>query len=85
MYLASLLIPKAPNGFGYGPTAAAHNMAPIGGVEFDNLDGKKHYSDWKAYGQSKFCNLLFAKELAKRFAETAKKLWEVSEQIISKL
>lgn len=53
-------------------SSAAHKMAPKGGIEFDNLDGKKGYSDVRAYGQSKIANLLFAKELARRFAGTQK-------------
>ena len=51
-------------------SSAAHTMAPKGGIELDNLDGSKRYSSWRAYGQSKFANLLFAKELARRFAGT---------------
>lgn len=53
-------------------SSAAHSMAPKGGVDFDNLDGSKGYSSWKFYGQSKFSNLLFAKELARRFQGTKK-------------
>lgn len=51
-------------------SSAAHQMAPKGGIEFDNLSGAKGYSGWKNYGQSKMANLLFAKELARRFAGT---------------
>lgn len=51
-------------------SSGAHSMAPKGGIEFDHLDGSKSYSSWRAYGQSKFANLLFAKELARRFAGT---------------
>jgi WW domain-containing oxidoreductase len=51
-------------------SSGAHTMAPKGGIDFDNLDGSKGYSSWRAYGQSKFANLLFAKELARRFAGT---------------
>lgn len=51
-------------------SSAAHSAAPKGGIEFDNLDGSKGYSAWRAYGQSKFANLLFAKELARRFEGT---------------
>jgi WW domain-containing oxidoreductase len=47
-------------------SSSAHNMAPKSGIEFDNLDGKRGYDGWKAYGQSKLSNLLFAKELARR-------------------
>lgn len=53
-------------------SSAAHTMAPKEGIQFDNLDGAKSYSDWTAYGQSKLANLLFAKELARRFKGTKK-------------
>ena len=46
----------------------AHKRAPKEGIQFDNLDGSKGYSDWGNYGQSKLANLLFAKELSRRFA-----------------
>jgi NAD(P)-dependent dehydrogenase (short-subunit alcohol dehydrogenase family) len=49
-------------------SSSAHRQAPKVGIEFDNLDGTKHYSGWAAYGQSKLANLLFAKQLARRFA-----------------
>jgi WW domain-containing oxidoreductase len=51
-------------------SSSAHRRAPTGGIEFDNLDGARGYSAWAAYGQSKFANLLFAKQLAQRFAGT---------------
>jgi NAD(P)-dependent dehydrogenase (short-subunit alcohol dehydrogenase family) len=47
-----------------------HRRAPAAGIELDNLDGAKGYSAWRAYGQSKLANLLFAKQLARRFAGT---------------
>ncbi len=53
-------------------SSAAHSAAPSGGIEFDNLDAKKSYKPWAMYGQSKFANLLFAKELARRFQGTRK-------------
>ncbi|MDH4199390.1 MAG: hypothetical protein OEV66_03330, partial [Spirochaetia bacterium] len=53
-------------------SSSAHGMAPAEGIEFDNLDGKKNYRPWRAYGQSKFANLLFAKELARQFEGTKK-------------
>ena len=31
----------------------------------------RNYGAWKAYGQSKLCNILFAKELARRWALSA--------------
>src|SRR5579859_5755830 len=53
-------------------SSAAHQMAPVGGIQFDNLSGERGYKGWVAYGQSKIANLLFAKELARRFAGTKK-------------
>ncbi len=54
-------------------SSAAHTRAPGDvGIEFDNLSGERAYGDWKTYGQSKLANLLFARELAKRFAGTKK-------------
>ncbi|KAF1797113.1 hypothetical protein V8B55DRAFT_1379351 [Mucor lusitanicus] len=37
------------------------------GLDFDNLNAEKSYSPSGAYGQSKFANILFAKELQRRF------------------
>jgi len=53
-------------------SSSAHRMAPKAGIEFDNLDGARGYDPWAAYGQSKLANLLFAKQLARRFAGTRK-------------
>ena len=53
-------------------SSGAHMRAPKEGIEFDNLSGVKGYKSWKNYGQSKMANLLFAKELARRFAGTKK-------------
>ncbi len=49
-------------------SSAAHTMAPRVGIELDNLSGEQGYKAWRAYGQSKMANLLFAKELSRRFA-----------------
>jgi NAD(P)-dependent dehydrogenase (short-subunit alcohol dehydrogenase family) len=46
----------------------AHRRAPAAGIELDNLSGARGYAPWKAYGQSKLANILFTKELARRFA-----------------
>ena len=47
-----------------------HKIAPKAGIEFDNLDGARHYAPWRNYGQSKLANLLFAVQLTRRFAGT---------------
>lgn len=47
-------------------SSAAHLQAPANGIDFGNLDGSKGYSGWRAYGQSKLANVLFANELARR-------------------
>ncbi|MDB6061189.1 MAG: oxidoreductase [Verrucomicrobiaceae bacterium] len=53
-------------------SSSAHQRAPQQGIQFDNLDGSKGYEAWAFYGQSKIANLLFAKELSRRFAATGK-------------
>ena len=53
-------------------SSSAHTQAPKGGVELDNLDGSKGYAAWRNYGQSKIANILFAKELARKFEGTKK-------------
>ena len=51
-------------------SSSAHFRAPREGIRFDDLSGQKSYRPWVAYGQSKLANLLFAKELARRFSGT---------------
>jgi NAD(P)-dependent dehydrogenase (short-subunit alcohol dehydrogenase family) len=41
----------------------AHQMA---GIHFDDLEGRRRYGGWTAYGQSKLGNILFTYELARR-------------------
>ncbi len=53
-------------------SSSAHSQARKAGIEFDNLDGSKAYGAWPNYGQSKLANILFAKELSRRFAGTKK-------------
>jgi NAD(P)-dependent dehydrogenase (short-subunit alcohol dehydrogenase family) len=54
-------------------SSEAHRRAYEGGVQLDNLDGKKGgYTAWGAYGQSKMANILFAKKLAKKLEGTGK-------------
>ncbi len=53
-------------------SSAAHKGAPAAGIELDNLSGARSYSPWGAYGQSKMANLLFARELGRRWAGTGR-------------
>jgi NAD(P)-dependent dehydrogenase (short-subunit alcohol dehydrogenase family) len=39
-------------------------------LDFDNLQGEKKFSGWEAYARSKFCNVLFTYELARRLEGT---------------
>lgn len=43
----------------------AYSRAPAGGIEFDNLDGRRDYEDRRAYGHSKLANVLFSLHLAR--------------------
>jgi len=63
----------APAGRVVITSSDAHKAAPRGGIDFDNLRGERGYSGWKFYGQSKIANILFAKELSRRFAGTERK------------
>jgi NAD(P)-dependent dehydrogenase (short-subunit alcohol dehydrogenase family) len=47
-------------------SSSAHFQAPRAGIEFDNLSGEGGYGAWRAYGQSKLANVLFARGLARR-------------------
>ena len=42
----------------------AHRMAS--GIDWGDVEGKKSYSAWRAYSQSKLANVLFTRELARR-------------------
>jgi NAD(P)-dependent dehydrogenase (short-subunit alcohol dehydrogenase family) len=70
MLVTGLLDALADDGRVVMLSSSAHGMAPRGGIEFDNLSGARDYQPWKQYGQSKMANLLFAKELARRFEGT---------------
>lgn len=63
-------------------SSAAHKSAPPAGIEFDNLSGERGYGPWRAYGQSKLANLLFATELARRFAGSARTAYAVHPGVI---
>jgi NAD(P)-dependent dehydrogenase (short-subunit alcohol dehydrogenase family) len=64
--LTGLLLPtlmSAPKPRVVTLSSSAHR---IGKMDFDDLQGERHYNNWRAYGQSKLSNLLFCFELARR-------------------
>lgn len=70
--VTGLLESLLPTGRVVMVSSGAHKTAPSAGIEFDNLDGAKGYGAWRAYGQTKLANLLFAKHLAKRLHGTGR-------------
>ncbi|MFQ6604618.1 MAG: SDR family oxidoreductase [Fidelibacterota bacterium] len=40
-------------------------------LDWENIQGEKEYSGWKAYGRSKLMNILFTYALARRLSDTA--------------
>lgn len=60
----------APQGRVVVVSSSAHQWAPDEGIQFDNLSGEEGYEPFEAYGQSKLANGLFARELARRFADS---------------
>ncbi|KAG2431252.1 hypothetical protein HYH02_013386 [Chlamydomonas schloesseri] len=76
-YLTQLLLPALKPGADGAPArvvavaSSAHQFAP--GMPLDDLNWEKRaaagkYGPWPSYGQSKACNVLFARELAKRMS-----------------
>lgn len=64
-------------------SSEGHRQAPVGGIDFGNLSGDNGYQPLTAYGQSKMANLLFAKELQRRFAGTRKTAYAVHPGVVA--
>ncbi len=61
LLLGSLLAGTAPR-----VVTVSSQMASTGTIRFDDLSGSDRYGKWRAYGQSKLANQLFAFELDRR-------------------
>lgn len=55
----------------------ASMMHHLGKLDFDSFRGEKPYGALKAYAQSKLCNVLFARELARRHANDGLLTWSL--------
>ncbi len=64
--VTGLLETLTPTGRVVMLSSGAHFLAKRG-LELDNLSGEDDYDAWRMYGRSKLANVLFARELARRF------------------
>jgi NAD(P)-dependent dehydrogenase (short-subunit alcohol dehydrogenase family) len=64
--LTGLLLPLLSGRPGARVVTVSSNNHKGGRLQFDDLQGVRHYSRWGAYAQSKLANLLFAFELDRR-------------------
>lgn len=66
LLIVPLLDLLAPGGRVVMLSSSAHNGTWPEGIRLDDLGAEREYAPWRAYGQSKLANLLFARELARR-------------------
>ena len=64
--LTGLLLPTMEGRDDARVVTLSSNAHKFGKIAFDNLNGAPRYFRWRAYGQSKLANLLFALELDRR-------------------
>jgi len=64
-------------------SSSAHRGAPPEGIRFEDVSFEQGYSPWKAYGQSKLANLLFAKHLSTRLPQGGQRAHSVHPGVIS--
>jgi NAD(P)-dependent dehydrogenase (short-subunit alcohol dehydrogenase family) len=65
--LAGALLPLVQSTEGSRVVVVSSTAASRGAIDFDDLNfDKRGYAPWKAYGQSKLANQLFARELQRR-------------------
>jgi NAD(P)-dependent dehydrogenase (short-subunit alcohol dehydrogenase family) len=76
--LTALLMPLLDKARAARVVSVSSNMHRVGRMRFDDLMGKRSYSKWGAYGQSKLANLLFTYELQHRLDEAKKDILSVA-------
>jgi NAD(P)-dependent dehydrogenase (short-subunit alcohol dehydrogenase family) len=76
--LTGLLLPLLHDRPNARVVTVSSNNHKGGRMQFDDLQGERHYSRWGAYGQSKLANLLFAFELDRRLKASGWKVISVA-------
>jgi len=66
--LTTLLLPQLEKGNARVINVAS-TMHNFGKMDFDSFTGEKSYQPMRAYGQSKLANVLFSRELARRYSD----------------
>jgi NAD(P)-dependent dehydrogenase (short-subunit alcohol dehydrogenase family) len=64
--LAALLLPLLKKSSGPRAVTVSSIAHQGGRIEFDNMNGERHFDAYHAYANSKLANALFARELARR-------------------
>ena len=64
--LAALLLDRMLDVAGSRVISVTSEFHKAGRIDFDDLHGERRYNRWRAYGQSKLANVLFANELSRR-------------------
>ena len=64
--LTGLLLPHLQGRKGARVVTVSSTAHRFGRIRFDDLQGERRYNRWRAYGQSKLANVLFARELDRR-------------------
>jgi len=68
--LTELLLPTLKASAPARVVNVSSSAQAFGKINFDDLQGAKRYSAWRAYNQAKLANVLFTYELARRLAGT---------------
>ncbi len=66
MALTIMLLPLLVKASGGRVVTVSSGAQYMGKINWDDLQGKRHYDRWKSYSQSKLANVMFALELNER-------------------